>query len=188
MGIFMHRFYFEQGLPKVKSVQEQFTQITGLKLNYTAEIYLKKIVDNREDIIYHINRSEDEWSFAKTKKFEGEKSKIEGKPVIEEAFFSCEGFDSIYIGEGTVQEKSFGTEFNGRCKDFYFFDAFNKTMNELGGRTFNYNTYPYPKDLEVEKYLEPYHPHEREWKRIKKWAEMSEFEKDVFRNRFPGLS
>lgn len=184
MGRFMHRFYFENGLPKISAIELKFTQITGLKLRFITNIHLNNIVEDSDDILYYINRGSDEISYSKSRQFSGDRKEIyQHVRKIGYTFFECKGFDSIYIDD-LIQEKSFSVYFGGRVKSFYFFWALEKTMYELGGRKFTYNTHPYPEDLEVKKYLEAYHPYEREWKLIKKWAEMSDFEKERFKNSY----
>lgn len=36
--------------------------------------------------------------------------------------------------------------------------------------------------MNLEEYLEPYHPHDREWKNVKKWREMNSVERAGFRS------
>jgi hypothetical protein len=163
MGIYGNRFYFRQGLPKISKVQEKFKDITGLSLGFTSDIYLKEIVDNRDDIIYQLNNSQD-------------------KPGISTPYFSCSGFDDAGMADYSVEENSFQIEYGS--KNLYFFYALIKTMYELGGLHFRHYTYPAEKGINIEDHLEPYNPYDREWKRIKKWDEMSEMEKDSFKERY----
>jgi hypothetical protein len=165
MGIYGIRFYFKQGLPKVSVVKEKFKAITGLSLSFISEINLKNIVEDRADIIEQLH-------------------KIENKSYPETPYFYCEDFNKAWIGEYSVEENSFAIEYGIKSPNLYFFDALIKTMHELGGLKFAFHEYPCPKDLNIDAHLEPYNPHEREWKKIKKWADMSDLEKSTFDSKY----
>ena len=183
MGIYGSRFYFKEGLPNTRDVQEKFNEITGLELHFTTDLYLRKIADNEEDIIYHINRNKDEIAFSNSAEFDGDNAQIlKENPRLATPYFHCPGFDDAGLADYSVEEKSFQIEYGTRSESLYFFNALRKTMYELGGLNFKYSIYPVRKDLIIEDYLTPYHPHDREWKSIKKWEEMSDFEKADFKS------
>ena len=66
----------------------------------------------------------------------------------------------------------------------YFFEALSKTMLELGAKIIEFNINPHKENINVDDYLEPYHPYERKWKNIKKWNDMSKTERAFFRSYY----
>lgn len=169
MGICGHRFYFKQELPKVSTIKEKFHEITGLRLQFYSLLNLNELMTDTDDILYYLKARREETN----------------SRVIDHPYFACENFDNIYMAYNSPPEiKSFSIEGWIGMKNMYFWWALIKTMHEIGGHTFRYNTYPYPEDLDVDQYLEPYHPHEREWKQIRKWNEMCDVEKAGFKNKY----
>ncbi len=167
MGIYGHRFYFKEGLPTVKAIKEKFLEITGLRLNFEAYLHLDKLITDQDDIIDNLTTIDNSRGFLQ----------------INTPYFSCADFSSISLGD-FIEKNSFHIECGIRAESMYFWHALIKSILEIGGHTFKYHYYPYEKDLVVENYFEPYHPYERKWKRIKKWAEMSEFEKAAFKGKY----
>lgn len=161
MGLYGSRFYFKEGLPKITAVQDKFKEITGLRLDFSSDLYLSELVDNQEDIVSLLNRPKDD-------------------SYISIPFFTCDGFDDARMAHYSVEEKSFQIEYGAGSSSLYFFYALMKTMYELGGLDFKHSVYPAEKDLIIEDHLAPYIPHDRFWKRIKKWEQMSEIEKKCF--------
>lgn len=169
MGIQGTRFYFSVELPKVDAIKEKFKKITGLSLIYTHCLDLNELVTEEEDFLFLLEQS-----------VHGKKSHSNGY-----AYFSCAHFDNVYLGDYMMpSSKSFYLQCGIRIENMYFFHALSKTMLELGGNIFNYNIYPHEQDLEIDELLEPYHPHDRAWKRIKKWEEMNSVERTTFKNKF----
>jgi hypothetical protein len=169
MGIRATRFYFSTELPKVDVIKKKFTEITGLPVTYTPCLELNELVTDDEDFLFLLEQS-----------INGKKTHSNGY-----AHFSCADFDNVYLGDYMVPgSKSFYLECGIRNENMYFFHALSKTMLELGGNIFDYHTYPHEKDLKIDEFLEPYYPHERSWKRIKKWEEMNSVERSRFKNRF----
>lgn len=165
MGIFGQRYYFNEGLPKVQAIKDKFKEITGLYLGYAPHVHLDELMTEREDILFELGKSKGVF--------------------ITRPSFSCSDFDKVYLGDYMDPTKnSFHIEASIRTKNMYFLYAFSKTIQEIGGFIFDYHTYPYEDDLVVEDYLKPYRPHEREWKSIKKWDEMSPVEKDGFQGKY----
>lgn len=169
MGIYGHRFYFKEELPKISEVEEKFYEITGLQLRYYATVHLEELMTDAEDILYHIRKKRSETNYV----------------VVNSPSFKCEGFEDVYLGDYMQPDtRSFYLECGIHVKSMYFFLALIKTFHELGGQTFRYRTYPHQEDMDIEKYLEPYHPYHREWKRIKKWDEMSDVERAGFKGKY----
>lgn len=169
MGIYANRFYFKEKLPLVSDIKHKFYEITGLRLRFYSAVHLDELMTDSEDILYQLNTSKERNNLL----------------IVDGPCFTCEDFDKIYLGDYMQpQTKSFYIECGIRTKSRYFFWALMKTMHEVGGYTFDYHCYPHEEDLDIEPYLEPYNPHERKWKRIKKWNDMSEVEKAIFKGDF----
>jgi hypothetical protein len=79
-------------------------------------------------------------------------------------------------------DKSFHIEYGIGSGNMYFFLAFIKTIYEIGGHGYDY--YHQGEHLEAEDFLKPYHPHEKRWKNIKRWNEMSDYEKAGFKSKY----
>lgn len=164
MAFTSHRLYFQNGLPSVKDVKQKFQEITGLKLQFYATAHLRELITDTGDMLYKLRNVYEET----------------GGNVINFPYFTSPGFDKVYWEDyHSNWERTFCLDFGGGKESFYFFQALVKTMLECGGRT-----YPHYFELDEEESdayilprLEPYHPHERRWKRIRKWDEMSDFEK-----------
>lgn len=166
MGIYAHRFYFEKELPEIKEVKKKFFEITGLRLRYYSLAYPDELLTESGHLLHQLNKTATAWFNAS----------------IDSPQFACEEFENVHLGEGMAPEsKSFYLEYGIGSPNLYFYKALIKTMLELGGQTFKYSFYPHEPDLEIEKYLKPYFPHERKWKCIKKWNEMSDLEKISFK-------
>lgn len=169
MGIYAHRFYFKQELPKVSAIEEKFQEITGLRLQFSSEIHLDELMTDSDDLLYHLKKR-----YKKTR-----------SSVIATPCFSCEGFDDIWLGDYIQPEtRSFYLETGIGMKSKYFFLALIKAVQETGGYTFRYSYYPHEEDLDIDQYLEPYYSHERKWKRIRKWDEMCDAEKAAFKGKY----
>lgn len=186
MGIYGHRFYFRDGLPKVRAIKEKFFEITGLKLGFTADVYMKELIPESDDIAFYLHRSQEERDYIFSPEFEGDKVEAQRDlHRVDTPYFSCDGFSEISLGEHiSAGGKSFHIECGIRQKSMYFFFALIKTMLELGGHTYRYSTYDHEADPDVEEKLEPYLPHERFWKRIKKWDEMCAVERAAFIGKY----
>ena len=102
---------------------------------------------------------------------------------MEDPYFQCEDFQSIGPeNPGDIGEKNFSIACYLPIKSTYFFMALTKTMLELGGQQYRYGDSSEYDEI-AEGYLAPYHPHDNEWKNIREWAEMSDFEKAGFKRR-----
>ncbi len=168
MGIQREHFYFKQGLPKVNVIKAKFEEITGLYLSYTSCLQLNELITDEEDVLRSIEQS-----------VKGPHRHIYRRP-----YFSCAEFDDVYLGEYLQPEtKSFDLECGIRIENMYFFQALIKAMLELGGRCLDYSFYS-EDDRNIDDYLEPYLPHQREWKRIKNWNEMNAVERAGFNNPY----
>ena len=55
MGIYAHRFYFKEGLPKVDDIRSKFKEITGLHLEFTPYIHLDRLMTDYQDILDYLN-------------------------------------------------------------------------------------------------------------------------------------
>jgi len=169
MGIRGHRFYFKQELPKVSEIKKKFQEITGLKLGFYAVASMNELMTDAEDTLYYLKKRSEETRDV----------------VVHSAHFNCEGFEDINLGYYMQPEtRSFHIEAGVGMPSMYFFFALIKTMHEIGGYTFNYSYYPHGEDLDIDNYLEPYNPHERQWKRIKKWNDMCDVEKAGFKDPY----
>lgn len=167
MGIQAKRFYYHNEIPKVNTIKDKFEEITGLQLSYTPCLELNELVTDDEDYLILLEQS-----------IKGKHTHIRKYP-----HFSCEDFDPVYLGEYmSPSSKSFYLQCGIQIENMYFFDALSKTLLELGGKVFNYYIYPHDEDMNIEEYLEPYHPHDREWKNVKKWREMNSVERAGFRS------
>lgn len=169
MGIYATRFYFKAALPQISAIKTKFKEITGLDLDYSPAIELNELATDAEDFLYYFSKS------------------IEGGKHLKYtyAWFSCEGFANVYLDDYMrPAEQSFYLECGIRIENMYFFHALSKTMLELGGNIFSYNIDPLEKGLDIDRYLEPYQPHERTWKRIKKWGEMNAVERAAFKGKY----
>jgi len=169
MGIYGHQFYFKERLPDTAELEKKFHEITGLDLSYHVVAYIDELVTDEDDILYHIRKKMDETNYV----------------VLQNPRFFCKGFDYIYLSDYMRPEtRAFYIECDIGTESMYFFFALIKTFLELGGYTLNHSYYPPQEDLDIDQYLEPYHPYERKWKRIKKWTEMSDWEKAAFKGKY----
>ncbi len=169
MGIRGHRFYFKQELPKVDEIKKKFHEITGLRLRFYSVAHVDELMTDADDILYHLNKRREETSDV----------------VINAPHFACGDFEDVYLDDYMRPEtRSFYLKCGIGMESLYFFDALIKTMLEIGGHTFRYSYYPHEEDLDIDNYLEPYNPHERQWKRIKKWDEMCDVEKACFKDPY----
>lgn len=172
-------------MPKVRDIQNKFMEITGLRVEYTSDLSLKKLADSSDDVIYHLNRGRDEVRHSYSDEFKGDRSAVrKDEAYISYSYFCCDGFADISIAEHTLAEKSFAIQTGIMNENHYFFHALNKTMLELGGFEYDYHTYPDDPEEGPDNYLRPYFPHERHWKRIRKWDEMSDLEKADFKSKY----
>lgn len=166
---YAHRFYFKQELPKVSDIKEKFQEITGLRLRFFSKTYPDELMTDTGDLLHYLEKCHKETNIV----------------MIHCPRFTCDGFDDLWLGDYMRPEsRSFYIQGWIGTKSMYFFLALIKTMHEIGGSTFNYSHYPHEEDLEIDKYLDSYRPHEREWKRIRKWDEMCDVEKAAFRNKY----
>ena len=165
MGITVHRFYFKQGLPKVEAIQETFFRITGLRLQFYSIVRINELMTENSDLLYHIRES--------------------GARVIQAPYFSCSGFHDVgledYMKPG---DKTVCLVYGVGKSNHYFYYALIKAMLEAGGLTYKNNYITDDTDEYIEQFLEPYQPHEPFWMRLKKWDEMSEFERERFNHYF----
>lgn len=165
---YTHRLYFKQELPKVSDIREKFQEITGLDLGFRSEAYPDELMTDTDDLLYCLEKRHKETRYS----------------VIDTPYFSCEDFEDVWLGNYMRPEtRSFYLEAGVGMKSMYFFLALIKTMQEIGGRSFRHSHYPHEEGLDIDKYLVPYHPHERKWKRIGKWNEMCDVEKAAFKNK-----
>lgn len=166
MGIYRHSFYFEKELPKIQEIKDKFKEITGLILGYYSVAYPKELMTEAADLLYHLNEIYTGWSSVR----------------INSPQFTCCEFENVYLGDYMQpKSKSFDLEYGMGSPNLYFYKALIKTMLELGGRTVRHSYYSQEADFEIENYLEPYIPCERKWKCIRKWNEMSDFERLSFK-------
>ena len=167
MGIQGRRFYFHNEIPKVNTIKDKFEEITGLQLEYMPCLDLNQLVTDNEDFLILLEQS-----------IKGDNAHIRRRP-----HFSCEDFDHVYLDDYMIpSSKSFYLICGIQIENMYFFNALSKTLLELGGNIFRYSIYPHEEDLNIAEYLEPYHPHDREWKQVKKWHEMNSVERAGFRS------
>lgn len=161
MGIYAHQFYFKQGLPKVADIQNAFSNITGLKMQFYSIAHINELMTNGEDLLYYIRESRER--------------------VLETPYFSCSGFDNVYLDDYmNPGDKTFYLEYGAGKSNKYFYHAMIKAMLEVGGITYTNHFHTEDTDAHIEQFLKPYQPYEPFWMRIKKWNEMSEFEKERF--------
>lgn len=169
MGIRGHRFYFKQELPKVSDIKEKFQEITGLRLQFYSVAHLEELLTDADDILHHLNKRKEETN----------------QVVINAPHFACGDFEDIYLEDYMRPEtRSFYIICGIGMETLYFFEALIKAILETGGHTFNYSHYPHEESLDIDNYLEPYLPHERQWKRIKKWDDMCDVEKAAFKDPY----
>ncbi|AWH85507.1 hypothetical protein HYN59_10440 [Flavobacterium album] len=169
MGIYGHYFYYKKELPKVNEIKKKFLEITGLQLGYHSIVEVNDLATEHDDILYAITKATEELK----------NSFPLGRPL-----FTCEGFEPVYLDDYMQPEsRAFYIVCGIRTENMYFFNALIKTFLELGGYTNNLHIYPPPADLDFDKHLEPYNPHERKWKRIKKLNEMCDVEKAAFKGK-----
>lgn len=182
MGIYVERFYFKEGFPKVRSIKKKFTEITGLHLDFKVDLHLTELITDDREIAYRLNQSQEKLNYIFSSKFEGDKREAQRDLTsLGQPYFSCLSFDAVQLEY--LEENSFYLECSLGVKSLYFFKALMKTMLELGGQDYNYSS---PSDEDghvIEDHLDPYHPHVKRWKAIKKWNEMSAFEKSSFDNK-----
>lgn len=165
MGIYATEFYFKKELPKVDAIKRKFKEITGIRLEYKPGLELNELATDSNDIINFLNSPE--------------------SAILGYTLFSCEGFSIVRLGEYMIpNSKSFYLECGITIKNMYFFHALSKTMLELGGHIIKPESYRDEEDLEIDKYLEPYNPYERWWKRIKKWEDMNNVERAAFKGKY----
>ncbi|MGH1338666.1 MAG: hypothetical protein ACRBFS_21310 [Aureispira sp.] len=166
MGIYAHRFYFKQGLPKFKTIKEKFQEITGLNVQFYSIIHMEELITDSDDILYHLNKKREESNISS----------------INAPYFSCSGFNHVYLDYMNNDNKTFYLEFGIGKTSKYFYQAMIKTMLEIGGQTYTNHIAPDEEenDAFIEPFLETYHAHESFWKRVKPWDKMSQFEKDYF--------
>lgn len=165
MGITTHQFYFKQGLPKVEAIKETFFRITGLRLQFYSMVRINELMTENEDLLYHIRESRER--------------------IIQAPCFSCSDFNRVYLGDYmSAGDKTFYLEYGAGKSNKYFYYALIKAMLEVGGATYTNHCATEHTDEYIEQFLEPYQPHEPFWMRLKKWDEMSEFEKERFNHHF----
>lgn len=167
MGIYAHRFYFKDGLPPVKVVTEKFQEITGLRIQFYSIAHIGKFLTDSSDLLYHLRKVNDETNSV----------------AINAPYFSCPGFNRVYLGDYLGEgDKTFYLEFGVGSGSLYVYRALIKSMLEVGGLTYTNHIAPDEEETDafIQPYLEPYNPHDREWKQIRRWAEMSDFEKASF--------
>jgi hypothetical protein len=169
MGIYAHSFYYKERLPKVDEIKKKFLEVTGLQLGYHSIVEVNDLATEHDDILYAIMKAKEE--------------PVNRRPLGNPRF-TCEEFDTVYLDDYVQPlSRSFSIVCGIRTENMYFFNALIKTLLELGGFTYTYYCHPPPADLAIDKHLEPYHPHDREWKRIKKWNEMCDVEKAAFKGK-----
>lgn len=169
MGIYAHSFYYKERLPKVKEIKKKFLEITGLQLDYHSIVEVNDLATEHDDILYAIMKVTEE---------------LKNPFPLGRPRFTCQDFETVYLDEYMQPEsRSFSIICGIRTENMYFFNALIKTFLELGGFTYTYYCHPPPENLDIDKHLEPYNPHEREWKRIKKWKEMCDVEKAAFKGK-----
>ena len=183
MGICSARFYFKEGLPKVYRIREKFKELTGLEVSLLTYLHLNELITERRQIAYHFYKSEETRDYIDSEQFEGDAKKIrKGLMSTGYVYFSCSSFHKIHLDY--VEEKSFYLEYGIPDSKSYFSEALIKTMLEIGGKLYSYSISPPEEEHVVEDYLQPYHPHEERWKKIKKWDELSDYEKSLFKSKY----
>lgn len=187
MGILSHRFYFKEELPKVQAIKDKFYEITGLKLGFYTKMQLGELLPESEDIAYSLNRNLEVRNHVESTSNNGVSWEIKKDfHFLGYTFFTCKGFDDLRLDQYiTAGGKSFDILCGANAESLYFYYALIKSVLELGGHTYLYNTYTVEADPEAESKLEPYLPHERYWKRIKKWDEMCAVERAAFNGIYP---
>ena len=169
MGITTHQFYFKQGLPKVEAIKDTFFRITGLSLRVYSIAHIDELMTNDKDLLYQLRKNEEETNTV----------------VINAPYFSCSDFNRVYLGDYmSAGDKTFYLEYGAGKSNHYFYYALIKAMLETGGVTYKNNYITDDTDEYIEQFLKPYQPHEPFWMRLKKWDEMSEFEKERFNHHF----
>jgi hypothetical protein len=167
MGIYGHHFYYKERLPKINEIKKKFIEITGLQLEYHAIVEVDDLATEHDDISYAIMKETER-----------------NRRPLSHPRFTCKEFEPVYLDDYMEPtSRSFYIICGIRTENMYFFNALIKTFLELGGFTYTYYWHPPPEDLDIDKHLKPYHPHEREWKRIKKWDDMCDVEKAVFKGK-----
>ena len=169
MGIYGHYFYYKERLPKVIEIKKKFLEVTGLELDFHSIVEVDDLATEHDDILYAIMKETEE---------------PRNRVPLRHPRFTCKEFEPVYLEEYMQpRTRAFYIICGIRTENMYFFKALIKTFLELGGSTNNLHIYPPPQDLDFDKHLEPYNPHEREWKRIKKWNEMCDVEKAAFKGK-----
>lgn len=183
MPLLGYRFYFREGLPKVQAIKDKFFEITGLELGYFTPLRLGKLLLEPADIVYTLNRNFEDRNYIESPEFVGDRKAAKRDfHYSGYTYFTCKGFLWISLGEFiTAGGKSFHIQTGGgEGENLYFYYALIKSMLEIGGHTYDYHYHSVEADPTAEDKLEPYLPHERFWKRIKKWDEMCEVERVAF--------
>ncbi|WP_162555724.1 hypothetical protein [Reichenbachiella versicolor] len=182
MGIFAHRLYFKNGFPKVRLVQEKFLEITGLELSFIVDVHLNEITTKKSEIASSMSQSVKERDRIFSPDFQGDQMEAQKDLTsIGRPYFYCFPFDEILLDE-YPEETSFYLECNLSTNSMYFFEALIKTMLELGGRTYTYNSSSNDPGHVIEDHLEEYNPDNEHWTSIKKWEETSDIERAKFQN------
>lgn len=165
MGIYAHQFYFKQGLPKVADIQDTFYNITGLEMQFYSIAHINELMTDNKDLLYHLRKKSEETSWV----------------AINAPYFACPGFNNVYLGDCiNPGDKTFYLEYEAGKSNKYFYHAMIKTMLEAGGATYTNHWDRENTDEYIEQFLKPYQPHTPFWMRLKKWDEMSDFEKEYF--------
>jgi hypothetical protein len=184
MGLRANRFYFKDGLPKVSAIKDKFTEITGLSVSLQTTLFLSELVTDRRAITHNLSKSQDILNRISSDDFEGDKTEARRDVTgLGRSVFYCASFNSVQLGD-YQEEKSFYLETGIDNESLYFFEALIKTMLEIGGHSYNHHISPPDAEHVIADHLESYHPHEKRWKKIKKWDEMSDSEKAFFKSPY----
>ena len=172
MGICVANFYFKEGLPKVTEIQEKFYALTGLRVYLNVGLNLVDFPISEREVVHKLHRDFEEWekSFDPPSDFKNQQQKRAKLNSMEGIFFSCYDFGTIGVEYQTKHNITF--EYGINESGSYFSESLIKTMHELGGRDFVDSNMWQEEHIE-EHHLEPYLPHEKRWKKLKKWEEYS---------------
>lgn len=156
MGVCMSRIHFENGLPTVGEIQEQFKKQTGLNFSITANLNLLELPLNNKDVVEKLNEDIGKYEdferkeFGDIKKMREESKKINYISCFQLYNYRFYGID--FHVEGNAIEMLYGV---GR---FYFPTSLNKCLFDLGGRFVDTDNQP-TKGWEWTKV----------WKKLKHW-------------------
>ncbi len=162
MGLVVSRMYFENGLPSLKTIQNQFKQQTGLHLSVVADLYLNEFPSSSKEIVHLLNKDIEAYQKYEESINDEDENNLEHENIDLEKLNYILGINfylsDFYQIDVFIEGHTIGLYFS--LNQVYFPLSLSKVLYDLGGRYVDDEGNP------SEGWYNP-----KRWKKLKHWED-----------------